>query len=367
MPAFLDARKVEAGTELTPDLAIIGGGPAGISLALALAGARFRVLLLESGGMEFEAATQKLYDGSRDWASPISRSMPRACAIWAARPIIGAAGAGRSTPTISRSATWVAHSGWPFGAQANWSPITRARRSWSRPGPSSMTSLPAIRAGAWAGWCRWAPGGVYTSFFQFSQWAGNPQHLPTHFGERYAADLKAVPNLQVMLHANVTGLRLANDAKTLEHLDVATLSGRRFTRAPAPHGAGGGRDRDRAAAARLRRRDDDRRRQRQRSGRPLLRRSCDPARHRHARDSSAARSRPITGPISPPRAPISAPRFSPTEAFKRQRHVLGSLATVEQHVKLDALGQAAVTETAAALGVDARAMPRPIRWAAASS
>ena len=33
--------------------------------------------------------------------------------------------------------------------------------------------------------------------------------------------------------------------------------------------------------------------------------------------------------------------------------MLGSLATVEQHVELDALGKAAVAETAAALGVDA--------------
>jgi choline dehydrogenase-like flavoprotein len=45
--------------------------------------------------------------------------------------------------------------------------------------------------------------------------------------------------------------------------------------------------------------------------------------------------------------------FSPTEAFKQRTHVLGSLATVEQHVELDALGKAAVAETAAALGVDA--------------
>jgi choline dehydrogenase-like flavoprotein len=45
--------------------------------------------------------------------------------------------------------------------------------------------------------------------------------------------------------------------------------------------------------------------------------------------------------------------FSPTEEFKRERRVLGSLTTVENHVELDALGKAAVAETASALGVDA--------------
>ena len=37
MTAFLDARSVPNATTLTPDLAIVGGGPAGISLTLALA------------------------------------------------------------------------------------------------------------------------------------------------------------------------------------------------------------------------------------------------------------------------------------------------------------------------------------------
>ena len=35
-----------------------------------------------------------------------------------------------------------------------------------------------------------------------------------------------------MLHANVTGLRLAKDAARLDRLDVATLSGNRFTVKP---------------------------------------------------------------------------------------------------------------------------------------
>ena len=65
MSAIIDARTLPAGTVLTPDLAIIGGGPAGISLALALADSGLNILLLESGGMVFDAKVQSLYAGGQ--------------------------------------------------------------------------------------------------------------------------------------------------------------------------------------------------------------------------------------------------------------------------------------------------------------
>ena len=64
MSAFSDARAVPAGSIIETDIAIIGGGAAGITLALALAEKPIRVLLLESGGTEFDAKTQALYAGS---------------------------------------------------------------------------------------------------------------------------------------------------------------------------------------------------------------------------------------------------------------------------------------------------------------
>jgi len=54
LTAFIDARTLPSGTVLEPDLAIIGGGPAGISLALALASTKLNILLLESGGLNFD-------------------------------------------------------------------------------------------------------------------------------------------------------------------------------------------------------------------------------------------------------------------------------------------------------------------------
>ena len=118
---FIDARRVPSGTVLRPDLAIIGGGPAGISLALALANTPIRILLLESGGMEFDSATQALYAG------PETGVLYTAYDFSAAAAITGVAGRDRSTKAISRSATG---SRIPAGhfRDPNSSHIIRARR-----------------------------------------------------------------------------------------------------------------------------------------------------------------------------------------------------------------------------------------------
>ncbi|HWB57208.1 MAG TPA: FAD-binding protein, partial [Gaiellaceae bacterium] len=60
---FADARSVPRGTKLTADVCIVGAGAAGITLALELSGSPLSVIVLESGGFEFDAETQALYQG----------------------------------------------------------------------------------------------------------------------------------------------------------------------------------------------------------------------------------------------------------------------------------------------------------------
>ena len=349
LPAFLDARTLPEATELTPDVAIIGGGPAGISLALALAHTPIRVLLLESGSMEFGPQTQKLYDGAETGVAYIPLDATRLRFLGGSTNHWG----GWCRPLDEsdfEKRDWVAHSGWPFSRKALEPYFPRAQE--------------LVEAGPFLydGLARYAPkrgallplgkGGVYTSFFQFSRWKGNKQHLPTHFGERYAADLKRVANLQVLLHANVTGLQLAKDAASLARLDVATLTGRRFTVTPRYTVLAAGA----IETARLLLASDDVMTAGVGNANDLVGRYF--ADHAIPRDTATLVV--FGGAIAPyykTNLDIEGAHFratfSPAEDFKRARHVLGSLSTVEQHVELDALGQAAVAETAAALGVDA--------------
>src|SRR5436305_12523776 len=60
---FFDARSLPTGTLIETGVCIIGAGAAGSTLAREFVTSRFRVALLESGGMEYEPDTQALYEG----------------------------------------------------------------------------------------------------------------------------------------------------------------------------------------------------------------------------------------------------------------------------------------------------------------
>ena len=348
MKPFLDARNLPHTTEIQTDLAIIGGGPAGISLALALAHTPIRILLLESGGMAFDTRTQKLYAGEETGVSYLPLDATRLRFLGGSTNHWGGWCRPLDEDDFERR-DWVAHSGWPF-PRKTLEPYFARAQALCEAGPflydeltgPAATMAPPLKLGS---------GGVYTSFFQFSQWKDNPDHLPTHFGERYAADLKQVPNLTVMLHANVTGLKLAPDARSLDHLDVATLSGNRFRVRPRYAVVATGA----IETARLLLASNDVMTTGVGNQNDLVGRYF--ADHAIPRDTATLVV--FGGDLAPYYANIAQTdgthfraTFSPTMDFKRTRRVLGSLVTVEQQVALDDLATAAVVETSAALGVD---------------
>ena len=58
-----DLRQAAEADDYQYDLCIAGAGAAGIALAMEFVGARTRVCLLESGGLDIDADTQDLYRG----------------------------------------------------------------------------------------------------------------------------------------------------------------------------------------------------------------------------------------------------------------------------------------------------------------
>lgn len=348
MSAFIDARTVPAGTTIETDLAIIGGGPAGIALALALADAPVRVMLLESGGMDFDAPTQDLYAGTADGYPYLKLEGSRLRYLGGSTNHWG--GWCRPLDAIDfETRDWLAYSGWPFPLQELQPYLPRAQ------------SL--VECGSWAyddngdAWTEelgtpleLGPGGIYTSWFQFSKMRGS--QLPTHFGQRYAEDLRRITRLALYQHANVVNLALAPDAASLDTLEVATLSGTRFTVKPKITVLAAGA----IESARL------------------LLASNGVAATGIGNDSGTVGAffadHPIPrdtatlvvfdGKLAPfyqnnraVRGAILRATFSPSEAYMREHQVLGSLTTVENSVPLDELGRAAVAVTAEALGVDA--------------
>src|SRR5436305_6609795 len=191
---FIDARQVPSGTQLTPDLAIIGGGPAGISLALALANTRIKMLLLESGGMDFEPPTQALYQGTETGVRYIPLDATRLRYFGGCSNHWG--GWSRPLDEIDfEKRDWLPWSGWPF-PRSELEPYFPRAQKLIEAGPFLYDKL--ARGDLRGSLMPLGPGRIYNTFFQFSQWRGNAQHLPTAFGHRYAEDLKRIPNLQLM-------------------------------------------------------------------------------------------------------------------------------------------------------------------------
>jgi choline dehydrogenase-like flavoprotein len=345
LTAPIDARTLPSGTVLAPDLAIIGGGPAGISLALALADTKLNILLLESGGENFDPAIQKMYAGAEDGVHYTALDAGRLRMLGGSTNHWG--GWCRPLDAIDfEKRDWIPHSGWPMTRKSLDGYYHRAQKlveagSWIYDKADALIPGQLLPLG---------DGGVYTSWFQFSK--TRDSDLPTYFGHRYEADLKH-SRVKLLLNANVTGIRLAPDARRVERLDGATLNGKTFTVKPRfTVLACGGMENVRLLLASNDVMTAGVGNQNDLVGRffgdnPIPRDVATLVVFSGGLGSYYGNNLPMAN------GPIMRATFSPTGAFCRAQQVAGSLTTVEQPVELDETGKAAVITTALALGVEA--------------
>ena len=347
MSAFIDARTVPEGTILQPDLVIVGGGPAGIAMALALANSSLRVVLLESGGMTLDAKTQALYDAGETGAPYLSLQASRIRFLGGGTNIWG--GWIRPMDNIDfEERAWMPYSGWPFGVAALKPHYPRAQL--------------LCEAGPWLYEKaeQWSPqlgpmlalgeGGVVNRWFQFSKMRGSV--LPTQFGVRYADDLKRVRNLSTHLYANVTRLGLAPGGAKIDTLDVATLGGHKFKVKPRAVVLAMGA----VEIARLMLASNDVMASGVGNANDLVGRFFAD----HPIPRNIATLILFDGKLAPyylsnqsiDGAVMRAGLF-PSENYRRAHQVMDSSITIENQTKLDDLGKAALAATAAGLGVDA--------------
>jgi choline dehydrogenase-like flavoprotein len=105
-------RDIESQSILSTDICIVGGGPAGISIARELIDADCSVMLLESGGMSLNSDVQKLYRGTNtrdDFALHATRLrlLGGTTSVWGGwcAPL---------DPIDFETRDWVPNSGWPI-------------------------------------------------------------------------------------------------------------------------------------------------------------------------------------------------------------------------------------------------------------
>lgn len=216
---LLDGRELPEGEALQTDLCIFGAGAAGITTALTLAGSSIRVLLIESGGFEFEDPVQDLYDGE-------VQGLPYAIDEETRLRFFGGStnhwgGLSRPFDPISlERRDWVPHSGWPFGLEALQPYYARA---------AELIEIGKIEIDP-AYWLGRFP----LPYFNFDEASGLhnapfQESPPTRFGERYRDQLLAAPNLTICLNSNLIELVPGQAGQSVEQARIKTLTGRSFT------------------------------------------------------------------------------------------------------------------------------------------
>src|SRR3954451_18110158 len=111
---IIHGSSLQSGLRVRTSVCIIGGGVAGLALARAFDDTTMDILLLEAGGLDFDAAAQEALQGSVAAASPHPppemfrrRVLGGASAVWGGRCI-------PLDPMDLEPLDWVPDSGWPI-------------------------------------------------------------------------------------------------------------------------------------------------------------------------------------------------------------------------------------------------------------
>jgi len=109
----IDARELNNNTSIHGDICIIGAGAAGISMALDWDNTKYKVILLEGGGFEYDAKLQELYKGNIIGQKYLPLNAIRSHQFGGTTNLWG----GLCSPYdeidfVKRE--WVEHSGWPI-------------------------------------------------------------------------------------------------------------------------------------------------------------------------------------------------------------------------------------------------------------
>jgi hypothetical protein len=217
---FLNARELPNGEVIEAEVCIIGAGAAGITLARQLAATGLNIVLLESGDLAFDPATQSLYDGHvsgsgrsySDLDEGRLRFFGGTTNHWTGwcRPI---------DPIDFETRPYIADSGWPISADDVTPYYSEAAKICQLGQEGFDTSAFLDRIPPFFGQAQSDPG------IAAQVWQRSP---PTRFGEIYHYDIARADTVRCFLNANVVEFEVADGHRSVTAVRVKTLGGNGF-------------------------------------------------------------------------------------------------------------------------------------------
>jgi choline dehydrogenase-like flavoprotein len=205
---------------LTSEVVVVGSGPMGIVVALELAGAGHRVLMVESGGLRFDPLAQDLsaHAGNDPWhvssALAVRRQVGGTSATWGGRCV-------PFDPIDFEPRPIAPDAAWPVRYDEMARYLERAC-AWCRCGKPVFTAreLPELAQRSMIP--GFVDGDVLTTSLE--RWS-----LPTRFGRIYRKRLKRAAQLELITGLTCTHIACDRTTGHVDHLVLRSLDGRRAT------------------------------------------------------------------------------------------------------------------------------------------
>lgn len=205
--------EVPPGSQLEADICILGAGPAGLAIAKHFDGTNVSVLLIESGGLDFDRQTQDLYRGTNTRGDfKLHKTRYR---LFGGTSYVWGGWCAPLDTSDFEPRSWVPDSGWPISLKDLVPYYERAQPffelgryryavdEWDFDGGRTLSL---------------DPGKLRHRLWQLSPVA--------HFGAEYVDDLRRSPNVKALLYANAVEIETSPDQSSVSGIRLRDLHGR---------------------------------------------------------------------------------------------------------------------------------------------
>ncbi|MGG6293718.1 GMC oxidoreductase [Leptolyngbya sp. AN02str] len=222
---MLDARSLPSDQVLKTQVCIVGGGPAGLTIAREFAEQNFQVHIIESGGIEYDEDTQSLTDANVIGDPyPTVRETRRRQLGGTAHCWEGQSGYRQYgwrclplEPIDFEQRDWLPYSGWPF-TRSDLDPYYERAQAVCQIGPYAYDTD------------FWQDQRAQPLVFKSDRLTSSISQygLRDPFTSEYPASIRQTSNITTLLYANVVEIETNDSGCSVTRVRIATLQGNQF-------------------------------------------------------------------------------------------------------------------------------------------